>query len=275
MTKHLEQNVTQLAALASLAAAFFMPASTNAAQSNSVQVEGAEIRLVVSPPEEDGRIPAILAIRLAPGWKTYWVDPGASGLPPELVITDPGLHFEGLRFPAPRAFVEGTARSFGYDTDVALPLRLSASAGAAVPRVTAQVMLGVCKEICIPVQATLQADLTSAAAASPLDRARISLAEDKLPARPRDGFRMERAQETKEGLTLMLQVPEGPAPQLFLSSSVGVTFGPIRIVPLGAGHYRADVALRLPKGMAQARQAGIDAVLVSGGEAVEAPLVFD
>ena len=104
------ENVPHLAALATLSAYFFMAPAANAAQSQWVQSEGGQVRIVADRPEPDGTIPAILDIRLKPGWKTYWIEPGASGIPPQITI-DPrdGISFSGLRFPAPKAFHDGIA----------------------------------------------------------------------------------------------------------------------------------------------------------------------
>ena len=81
------------------------------------------MRLVTSgKADEAGRIQGVLDIRLKPGWKTYWLEPGASGIPPQVSL-DPqhGISFSGLRFPAPKAFHDGIASYTGYDHSVSLP----------------------------------------------------------------------------------------------------------------------------------------------------------
>ncbi|OQP83869.1 hypothetical protein BTR14_21235 [Rhizobium rhizosphaerae] len=274
MTEQFRQNVTQGAALASLLTAFFILPPANAAQSDPVRAEGVDIRLVASAPQVDGKIPAMLDIRLAPGWKTYWIDPGSSGLPPQVTVSGPGLRFDGVRFPAPKAFEEGSARSVGYADGVALPLALSHEAGAMPARVTAQVMIGVCKDICVPVQASLSADLSGPAAANPLDKARIALAEESLPGPPQPDLTVTSARVKDTKLVLEVTAPAGEAPQIFLSSSNGASFGTPAIVSAGPGRFRAETTLRLPKAKAPA-DAGITAVLVSGRRAVEMPLVFE
>lgn len=42
---------------------------------------GGMIRLVAAQPRQDGTIPATLEVKLNAGWKTYWREPGASGIP--------------------------------------------------------------------------------------------------------------------------------------------------------------------------------------------------
>ena len=119
------ENVPHLATLATLSAYFFATSAAYAAQSHWVQSEGGDVRIVADRPEPDGTIPAILDIRLKPGWKTYWLEPGSSGIPPQVSI-DPqdGIAFSGLRFPAPKAFHDGIASYTGYDHSVAFPLSL-------------------------------------------------------------------------------------------------------------------------------------------------------
>ena len=56
-----------------------------ALDSGWVTTEGARMRLVVDPePDPSGITRGALEIDLDEGWKTYWIDPGASGIPPQI-----------------------------------------------------------------------------------------------------------------------------------------------------------------------------------------------
>lgn len=60
----------------------------HAASSEWHHVEGGSIRIVTSgAPDAQGILRGALEIRLKPGWKTYWLDPGSSGVPPTLDVT--------------------------------------------------------------------------------------------------------------------------------------------------------------------------------------------
>lgn len=86
------------------------------------------------------------ALRLVhdPGWHTYWINPGDSGLATKLT---PGV----LEFPAPERIVVGPLTSFGYSGEVVLPARIPKG----VKTFTATWLE--CAEVCIPGRATLTA----------------------------------------------------------------------------------------------------------------------
>ena len=50
-----------------------------------------------------------LYFRLAPGWHTYWKNPGDAGVPPDLELTLPAGSTAGpIAWPTPRRVTEGT-----------------------------------------------------------------------------------------------------------------------------------------------------------------------
>src|SRR5690606_40529635 len=56
--------------------------AAQAASSDWHNVEGGSIRIVTAcAPDAEGYIRGALQIVLVPGWKTYWMDPGSSGVP--------------------------------------------------------------------------------------------------------------------------------------------------------------------------------------------------
>lgn len=118
-------------------------------------VEGADIRLVTSgAPDEQGLIRGALEIRLKPGWKTYWRDPGDSGVPPTLDLrAGTTAQIMDTGFPAPKRFDDGYALWAGYDEPVSLAVTLRV--GDDNESLEASAFLGVCETICIPVQAKL------------------------------------------------------------------------------------------------------------------------
>ena len=89
----------------------------------------------------------VLEIKLNPGWKTYWRDPGDGGIPPSL--SGDGMVVD-LQFPAPERFSENDQVFSGYHTSVSLPFILPETL-IPVDKVTA--FIGVCSEICVPFQA--------------------------------------------------------------------------------------------------------------------------
>lgn len=272
------QNATHLAALATLSAYFFIVPAANAAQSQWVQSQGGEVRIVADRPEPDGTIPAILDIRLKPGWKTYWVEPGASGIPPQITV-DPkdGISFSGLRFPAPKAFHDGIASYTGYDRSVAFPLSLRREKTGSLT-LKASVFLGICKDICIPVQADLHLSLPEGLAQNPLDRARIDDAVAALPMPPSDTFKVTAASfdAAENRLHLSLVTPAAAMPaELFLSGPPGYSFGKPENVTAENGKVTAEIAVRVPAKGDALKSGSVLLVARAGEQSIETPLAFD
>ena len=192
-----------------LIAAFFMAflaGPAHVASSAWHQFEGGALRVVVSEqPDPEGRTRAALEIALEPGWKTYWLDPGSSGVPPT-VTGSAGI--EGpvrLDMPAPLRLSDGYGSFAGYDRPVALALTFDAATGA-VEAAAFDVFLGVCETICIPVQATLTADQPANNSA---DEVAVATAFAALPGTATTEFGVAAAWTEGEELIVEVALPEG------------------------------------------------------------------
>src|SRR5580700_5324870 len=66
-------------------------------------------------------------IRLDPGWKTYWREPGDSGVPPTLDFSgSQNVNSVKVLWPAPERFPDGAGgNSIGYVGHIVLPLQIS------------------------------------------------------------------------------------------------------------------------------------------------------
>ena len=100
-----------------------------------------------------------LRLRLAPGWHTYWQNPGDAGVPPALDLTLPdGARAGPIDWPAPQRIAEGA-------TDDLRLYRRSAAAGYVTPTgpggtlIKAHAEWLVCRDICVPEEADFQLNL--------------------------------------------------------------------------------------------------------------------
>ncbi|WP_042775748.1 protein-disulfide reductase DsbD domain-containing protein [Sinorhizobium fredii] len=266
-------------AKASLLAAIFLPMPSQAASSAWVTSPGGAFRLVASQPRPDGSIPAILEVKLEPGWKTYWRDPGASGIPPQITF-DPsgGVALEAIRFPAPKTFSEGPGRYVGYDSSVAFPLVLKRVGDEKDLAVRASVFLGVCEEICIPVQGTLDLTLKSGDFDNPLDGARIEKAVASLPEAPSDDFRITKSAFDEEAgiIRLDLRLPQDAGkPEIFLAGPAGFSFGPPVVADQGGAERRVDVPVKLSGKDRKIAGKPIALSVRAGDRSMETTLAFD
>jgi len=94
-----------------------------------------------------------LAIDHAPGWHTYWRNPGDSGLPTTLRWTLPaGFAAGDIEWPLPRRLPVGPLMNFGYEGALLLPVRITVPADFAGPTLAVQLRADwlVCKDVCIP-----------------------------------------------------------------------------------------------------------------------------
>ena len=105
--------------------------------------------------------------RIAPGWHTYWLNPGDSGEAPSLDWKLPaGFAVDPIVWPQPERLPVGPAMSYGYTKEVVLLTRITAPAEARPgSRVTlrAHVSWLVCEKICIPEEADVALTLPVAA----------------------------------------------------------------------------------------------------------------
>lgn len=106
--------------------------------------------------QSDGLHVAGLDLRLAPGWKTYWRSPGEAGLPPvfDWSGTENMASIE-VRWPRPQVFDLNGMRSIGYAHGVVLPLQIQPLDPDRPIHLRGRIDLGVCEDICIPLNLTV------------------------------------------------------------------------------------------------------------------------
>lgn len=211
-------------------ALLLLAAPAAASSSDWFEAEGARLRLVTSGvPDAEGRLRGALEIVLDSGWKTYWSDPGDSGVPPALQITG-ALGTEAVRigFPVPKRFDEGLSSWTGYDRPVALALTLE-GIDPGEP-LNADLFIGLCETICIPVAASLTLTPDSEAY-NPQHAAVVSQAFSGLPQPADDATRVEIADIGAGRLTLEAIVPAGvTVKELFLDGVPSLAFGKPELV---------------------------------------------
>jgi thiol:disulfide interchange protein len=104
-----------------------------------------------------------LHLDIAPGWHTYWRNPGDAGLPTEIGWTLPaGFTAGDIAWPVPERFVVGTLGNYGYRNAVDLLVPITASQDVEpgnVAQFEAHASWLVCSEICIPGEAKLSLTL--------------------------------------------------------------------------------------------------------------------
>ncbi len=139
----------------------FAPAAF--AASSSADAEHLHVQLIVPAAQlnRGASSNAGLYFKLEPGWHVYWQNAGDSGEPPQIKWTLPaGITAGALQFPAPKRLPLGPLMDFGYENEVLFPFSLDVAslANPGDVALNAKVNWLVCREVCIPGKAELEAD---------------------------------------------------------------------------------------------------------------------
>ena len=173
---------TWLFVLATLVAGRAYAAATNAGH---VQLELVPAAASIAPGQT---LYVALHEKIRAGWHTYWRNPGDAGEPPKLGWTLPaGWKAGDIVWPAPKRLPVGPLMDYGYENEVWLPIPVTApkSAPAGKPAsLKAAVSILVCKDVCVPEDATLQLDLPVSAQSPAASNASIGAALAAAPKPP-------------------------------------------------------------------------------------------
>lgn len=110
-----------------------------------------------------GTVDVGLVITLEEKWHVYWINAGDSGEPPKIKWTLPhGITSGPMQFPIPSRLPLGPLMDFGYEDEVAFPVKLTAAKNLkpGLVHLDARVDWLVCREVCIPGKAHLGLNLT-------------------------------------------------------------------------------------------------------------------
>ena len=132
---------------------------------------------------EDGSHMAALHVTLAPGWKTYWRAPGDAGIPPSIDWRgSDNLSDVALIWPTPEVFNQNGLRSVGYDEELVLPMRIKPRDAGQPVKLAAQMQIGVCNTICVPLEFTFALDLPSSGSDPQARKIRSALSDQPVSA---------------------------------------------------------------------------------------------
>jgi thiol:disulfide interchange protein DsbD len=172
--------------IAGLALALSVAAGARAAPVNTGHVS---VELVAAANAVPGK-PVQLALRqkIAPGWHTYWRNPGDSGEATSLAWALPqGWKAGAIVWATPQRLPLGPLMNYGYEGEVLLPVAVAVPASAragSTAAVAATVNLLVCKDVCIPEQGKVS--LTLPISAKPVADAKWGpLVQHALAAAPK------------------------------------------------------------------------------------------
>ncbi len=123
------------------------------------QAYNSRVRLVAA--SEAGKAYAAIEIEMAPGWKTYWRNPGdGGGVPPAFSWKESGnLLSSVVLYPAPKRIKDAAGDTIGYSGQVVFPVRFAPADPARPVKLALDLEFGICKDICVPVEARLELEV--------------------------------------------------------------------------------------------------------------------
>lgn len=160
-----------------------------------------------------------IEITLDPGFKTYWRNPGDSGLPPRFDWSgSENVAGAEVRFPAPYRHEDAAGVAYVYGKKVLLPVLVKAKDPGKPVKLVLSVEYGVCKDICIPARADLSLGLTDDGPG----RSMIEAALAKVPVAQALGAQgdlsvlaVEPVKQDKPAYSVTIRAPSGAKPALF------------------------------------------------------------
>lgn len=184
------------------------------------KVAGGNVRLLLNPaPDKTDTathpaiIQGVIELELKPGWKTYWSNPGNSGMPPAITVDQPAA--AEILFPVPQLYKSGNAWSYGYKGHVLLPFRITPLQPLAERTLSGSVTVGICDVLCMPEKIPFQ--FRTDTQPDLLTQGKIKAAFTALPQAASANFRIKQLTQAGGQLRVVLRHPESAAtPQLFM-----------------------------------------------------------
>jgi DsbC/DsbD-like thiol-disulfide interchange protein len=167
-----------------LAFAAVSQVSALSAESPWVEAANSRLRLLGGPTKTaDGeRLLAGIQLRMDEGWKTYWRNPGDSGVPPQFDWTgSKNLKEARVLYPAPHRFADANSTAVGYSSDVLFPVELTPERPGEPIDLKLSMDFGLCKSLCIPNEATLSLKLDPAGTLNAADAGLLTASLDNVP----------------------------------------------------------------------------------------------
>ncbi|MGF9757020.1 protein-disulfide reductase DsbD domain-containing protein [Microvirga sp. 0TCS3.31] len=158
-------------------------------------------------------------ITLDQGFKTYWRNPGDSGLPPRFDWSgSENVASTEVRWPAPKRHEDAAGVAYVYGKQAVIPILVKPKDPMKPVKLALALEYGVCNDICIPAHADLTLDLTGAAS----ERRAIETALAKVPLPQALGAQADLSilsiahlPQDKPAFTVTIRAPSGTKAALF------------------------------------------------------------
>ena len=136
-----------------------------------------------SPEAYKDRLVAGVHVTLEKGWKTYWRIPGDAGVPPHFDWSG-SSNVKDLKvlWPAPKRLQDEYGTSIGYYDEVVFPVVIVPAKRGEPVDLNLKLGYAVCKDICIPAEATMRFQVVGTHSSNPNTGALLAGYLDQVPA---------------------------------------------------------------------------------------------
>lgn len=240
-------------------------------QSPWAHLVNSKVRIISGTLDRDGesQLYAGVQLRMEPGWKTYWRNPGDSGVPPTFDWSgSQNVRSIEVLYPMPHRFADANGTAIGYSDEVVFPVKITQERAGEPVTLSLTFEYGLCKDLCIPnmveLRATIPADLGKGDAWL-IDQAYVRVPK---PAGPDTLPRLETVTATLEGPAPALEVEAmfedgATGTDLFVASSEVLVPVPKALGPLQNGKQRFAIAFATPEEAAAIKGKPLTFTLVS------------
>ena len=230
-----------------------------------------KVRLVSGTVDLDGK-PALLAgvqLRINSGWKTYWKNPGDSGVPPSFDWSgSKNLKHAEVLYPAPHRFADANGTAIGYDDEVVFPVKLTPEREDEPIELKLAFAYGLCKDLCIPNDVSLGLALAANAGKGDALLLETFFARVPKPAKPGalpevNGVEAKLDGDAPELIVDAVFPPDATGNDLFVDA--GDVFVPVpkALGPVAGGQERFAVTFASPSESAALKGKTLALTLVS------------
>ncbi|TNE35183.1 MAG: hypothetical protein EP348_09480 [Alphaproteobacteria bacterium] len=153
----------------------FMAPFARAARADWIVTDQASLRLISATDGVKDLMHAEigLQVRLKPGWKIYWRNPGDAGIPPQFDWAgSENVKSVRIFWPRPQAFESFGYTSWGYHDEVVYPIEVTLEKPDVPLHLNLHLFYGICEKVCIPYEKNLTLDL-GAGTGKPTDDAAL------------------------------------------------------------------------------------------------------
>lgn len=218
----------KLLALTGILSVTAFASPTVAATSQWVDLYGGKARLSAVKDPATNIISGMVEIKLKEGWKTYWRQPGGSGIPPKIDFTGSTFfNLDKILYPVPE--IGGSTDQFiGYHNSVNFVFSGQATSVDATLKL--DLLAGVCEKICIPAMANFEIEAQALNQSDPKALMSLMLGKSLLPRKAHEQFSLSDIHYKDDIFSASAVLPEGlKNPTLLVEGPNGWFSGVIKL----------------------------------------------